>query len=170
MKKILIPLLAVCALFSCTKESLKDSTKISVRLTDAPTGVEEVNIDLLSVVIFTDEGKDSIDLETKAGIYNLLDYQNGLDTLIGSGDIQGDTLKQVRLVLGENNSVKLEGVEELIPLTIPSGQSSGLKVKVNESIADLEAYVLTLDFDADKSLKITGNNQYKLHPVIKVLK
>ena len=170
MKNLLLLTILLFGILSCEKDNQTptESTKISIRLTDGPTDVEEVNIDLRSVVIFTNQGKDSIDLETNAGVYNLLDYQNGLDTLIGTGEISADTLHQVRLVLGNNNSVKVAG--SVHDLKIPSGQSSGLKVKINDAIANLEDYILTLDFDAEKSLKINGNDQYRLHPVIKVVK
>lgn len=143
-------------------------TMFNVRMTDAPLGVEEVNIDLELVVLFgSGDNQDSIGLGTNAGIYNLLDFQNGLDTLIASSMITLDTVKQVRLVLGEDNTIKVDGV--LHDLKTPSAQQSGLKVKVDVPLDSLSIYDLILDFDADESVHQTGNGKYMLKPVIKVL-
>jgi len=143
-------------------------TMFNVRMTDAPLGVEEVNIDLELVVLFgSDDNRDSIGLGTNTGIYNLLDFQNGLDTLIASSMISLDTVKQVRLILGEENTIKVDGV--LHDLKTPSAQQSGLKIKVDVPLDSLSIYNLILDFDAAESVKQTGNGQWKLKPVIKVL-
>jgi hypothetical protein len=56
-------------------------------MTDAQTGLEEVNINKQSVSIkYRDDNNDStlnwVNLNTTSGIYNLLALQNGIDTLI----------------------------------------------------------------------------------------
>lgn len=55
------------------------------------------------------------------------------------------------------------------PLKVPSGSESGLKVQVNKDIKPNQTYVFTLDFDAHKSVVKTGNNQYLLKPVVKLV-
>jgi len=143
-------------------------TLLNVRMTDAPMQIEEVNIDLQLVVLFGDnDSKDSVELGTNAGIYNLLDFQNGVDTLIASAMVTVDTIKQVRLILGQENTVKVDGV--IHDLDTPSAQQSGLKIKVDAPLDSLSVYNLILDFDADESVKQTGNGKYKLKPVIKVV-
>lgn len=142
-------------------------TLFNVRMTDGPLAVEEVNIDLELVVIFGSDGQDSIDLGTNSGIYNLLDFQNGLDTLIASAPITLDTVKQVRLILGEENTIKVDGV--LHDLKTPSAQQSGLKVKLDVPLDSMNVFDLILDFDAEESVHQTGNGKYMLKPVIKVL-
>ncbi|HEY6956899.1 MAG TPA: DUF4382 domain-containing protein, partial [Flavisolibacter sp.] len=96
--------------------------------------------------------------------YNLLGLQNGLDTLVASGTVPANTVKEVRLILGDNNTIKVNG--QLYPLTIPSGSTSGLKIKVNKKLnATLETVVL--DFDAGASVTDEADG-YKLRPVIRV--
>ena len=143
-------------------------TNFKIRMTDAPIDYEEVNIDLQGVIIYgkTKNESDSIELGTNAGIYNLLDFQNGLDTLIASAMIEVDTVKQVKLLLGENNSVKVDG--EIFPLTIPGNAKNGLRIKLCVPLVDLAEFILNIDFDAEKSVIKTGNG-FKLKPVIKVL-
>jgi len=135
-------------------------------MTDGPLMVEEVNVDLELVVIKGTGSADSIELGTIAEIYNLLDFQNGIDTLIASSVITLDTIKQVRLVLGEENTIKVNGV--IHELKTPSAQQSGLKINVDIPLDSLNVYNLILDFDADESVQETGNG-YLLKPVIKVL-
>lgn len=145
-----------------------NTTSFKIRMTDAPVEYEEVNIDLQDVIIYGKNKKetDSIELGTNAGIYNLLDFQNGLDTLIASAMLSIDTIKQVKLILGENNTVKVAG--EVFDLTIPGNAKNGLRIKLCIPLVDFEEFILHIDFDAAKSVKETGNG-YKLKPVIRVL-
>lgn len=193
MKKIIYFTLIICTIgfiFSCQKEesiipyiqntgvnypldsttntntNTSKKTLFNIRMTDAPLNVEEVNVDLQLVVIKGSNTADSIQLGTNAGIYNLLDFQNGIDTLIASATITLDTVKQVRLILGEENTIKVDGV--IHDLKTPSAQQSGLKVKVDLPLDSLNVYNLLLDFDAEESVKENGNG-YMLKPVIKIL-
>lgn len=166
MKKSLI--LFAVVLFTlaigCKKES--GTTTLKVNLTDAPTDAEEVNIDLKAVrVNFANDSSGWSELATVRGIYNLLDLQNGLDTMIATGTVPAGYLKEIRLVLGSNNTIKVDG--QVYPLTIPSGSESGLKLKVNKSLAaPLDS--LLLDFDAALSIHQEGTGNYKLKPVLKI--
>jgi Domain of unknown function (DUF4382) len=167
--KIILFSLAIClgTFISCKKT---DSTStLQVRLTDAPTALDEVNVDIREVhVKFSDDslGNDGwVTLATNARVYNLLNFQNGVDTVLANGNFPNNVVKQIRFVLGPNNSVKDNGI--VYPLTIPSGSESGLKIKVSKSLqATLET--LVIDFDAALSVKKEGPGDYKLRPVLKI--
>lgn len=172
--KYLLLFLASVMLWSCDPEALIDQTaefdtitSLNVRLTDAPIDLDEVNIDLQQVIIRGPEGSQEIPLETNAGIYNLLDLQNGIDALIANIEIQLSVITEVRLVLGENNTVVVDG--ESFELKIPSGSQSGLKVKLCLDLTDMPQYDLLLDFDAAESVHVTGNGKYIMKPVIRVM-
>lgn len=149
---------------ACKKES--GTTTLRIRLTDAPASYEEVNIDLKEVnVKLNDDSSGWITMETKAGIYNLLGLQNGIDTLISEGEFPQGTVKEIRLVLGNENTIKEGG--EVHPLTIPSGSESGLKIKLNKSLqGGIDSVVV--DFDAAMSVNLESGG-YKLRPVIRVV-
>lgn len=152
-------------IISCKKETTGSST-LRVRMTDAPTELDEVNVDLQQVNIkFAKDTASWVNMKTVAGVYNLLGLQNGLDTLIAQGTfLQGDDVKEIRLVLGPANSVKEGGM--VYPLTIPSGSTSGLKIKVNKKLSSpLDS--LLIDFDAALSIQKESDG-YKLRPVIKL--
>ncbi|MFN0174464.1 MAG: DUF4382 domain-containing protein [Saprospiraceae bacterium] len=149
---------------ACKKDT--DQTTLRIRLTDGPGDFQQVNIDIREIRIKTsNDTAQWILLQTNAGIYNLLDFQNGIDTLIATGPVPSDTLKEVRFILGPDNSVMVDSI--MYPLTTPSAQESGLKVKIDKDLA-LDINTFVLDFDAAASVKVQGNGVYKLHPVIKL--
>jgi Domain of unknown function (DUF4382) len=154
-------LTASVALTACKKEARMTTLKIN--MTDAPAAWDEVNVDLQQVTInFNGDSSAWIPLETKAGVYNLLGLQNGLDTLIAQGTFPTNTVNEIRLVLGDNNTIKVDG--QTYPLTIPSGETSGFKIKVNRKLHNTIDSLL-IDFDA--ALSITQETDgYKLRPVI----
>lgn len=141
---------------------------LNIRLTDGPIDLDEVNIDLQQIYVKGQNGFEEIPLGTSAGIYNLLDYQNGIDTLVATGVSSGLTvIREIRLVLGENNSVVAQG--ETYDLKIPSGGESGLKIKVCLDLTGVPVYDLILDFDAAASIHKTGNGKYIMKPVIRIV-
>ncbi len=154
---------AVLLLSACKKEGTNST--LQIRMTDAPASFEEVNIDLKEVnVKFATDTTGWVSLQTTPGVYNLLGFQNGVDTLIANGAFPSNVVKEIRLVLGDNNTIKYGG--KTYPLTIPSGSESGLKIKVSKDLkANLET--LLIDFDAALSVKeeIDG---YKLRPVLRI--
>jgi len=160
----------VAAAFACKKDSdsAQSNSSLEVWLTDAPNSFQEVNVDIREVQVkFFGDDKDEnwVSMPTNARIYNLLRFQVGKDTVLAIGNLQREEVKQIRFILGPNNTVRDNGV--LYPLTIPSGSESGLKIKISKKLnATLET--LIIDFDAELSVKKEGNGDYKLRPVIKV--
>lgn len=151
--------------FSACKKDSGEST-LRVRLTDAPADYQEVNIDLKAInVKLSDDSAPWVPLDAIPGIYNLLGLQNGVDTLIGTKTFSKSTVKEIRLVLGTNNTIKVN--DAVYPLTIPSGSESGLKIKINKKLnAAIET--LIIDFDAALSIHEHGKGDYKLRPVLKI--
>jgi len=160
-------MVSAALIVGCQKEDSRGTTDLRIRMTDAPFDASEVNVDIRQVrVNFGDDSTGGwIDLDTHAGIYNLLDLTNGIDTLIAHDTVQAGTLRQIRFVLGDENDITINGVN--YPLTIPSGSESGLKINLNKRLnAGLDS--LLIDFDAALSIIQTGNGEYKLKPVLKI--
>ena len=152
--------------YACQKEQSGGKTHLKIHLTDNPYNATEVNVDIRQVrVNIQDDSTGWINLNTNAGIYNLLELQNGIDTVLAQGTIPTGTLKEVRFVLGQHNSIVIDSTS--YPLTIPSGSESGLKIKLNRQLnATLDS--LVIDFDAALSIIQTGTGEYKLRPVLKI--
>jgi len=153
-------------LTSCKKDVTKSSYPYAIRMTDAPTIYNAVFIDLQGVEI-TGSGGQTVLLNTHTGIYNLLNYSNGIDTLIANGTLENATVEQIRLILGPNNSVLVNNVS--YPLSTPSADQTGLKLQVHQTLQAGVLYSVLLDFDANKSIVNQGNGTYSLKPVIRTI-
>jgi len=160
-------------LFSCNKNSSSSGNgtgHLEVRLTDDPAAYDAVYIDVqrVEVNISSDTGASSgwqtISL-LHPGVYNLLAFRNGMDTILASADIPSGRLSQMRLILGSNNSVVIDG--KTYDLKTPSAQQSGLKFNIHATLTDGIVYRLWIDFDASRSIVSTGSGKYILKPVIR---
>ncbi len=169
-----ILLFSLVTFISCDKnDSGNETTQLRVNLTDGPideldsvyVDIREVNVKLGDDTLTGNDESGWVNVAVNEGVYDLLSYQNGIDTLLAYGTIPTGYVKEIRLVLGDNNSV-VDSFGVTHPLTVPSGGSSGLKIKINKPVYGPVDSVL-LDFDA--ALSITNEaSGYKLRPVIKL--
>lgn len=170
MKKLIFVMATLFVFSACEEENATNQmASLKVHLTDAPAAYEEVLIDIEEVRynMSGDEGEENwhtLD-NLNAGVYNLLDFTNGIDTLLVEEEIPAGTLHQIRLVLGDDNQVKVDG--EYHDIQTPSAQQSGLKLNVQAPIAAGVTYEIWLDFDATRSIVEKGNGDYLLKPVIR---
>lgn len=170
MKKISVLVcfgLVMLTMNACKKDSASNaSTSYSVRMTDGPGPYNAVFIDLQGVEVTGTNGAVVL-LNVKAGIYNLLNFSNGVDTLIATGGLTISSVSQIRLILGTNNSVIVNNVS--YPLSTPSADQTGLKLQVNQTLQAGVDYTILLDFDANASIVDQGNGTYRLKPVIRTI-
>ena len=153
---------------ACDKSDNNSSgmTKVNVRLTDGPGAYDALYLSVKEVQILSSEGQTT--LAVNSNPFNILNFRMGKDTLIASQDIPSGTIQEVRLVLNNTgNSVVINGTS--YALTTPSGQTSGIKLKVHDDLQAGVAYTLLLDFDAAKSIVNTGSGKYILKPVIRAI-
>lgn len=166
-------LVAVFSILSaCKKDNngtgYEGTTKVQVRMTDAPGSFDKINLNVKEIVLISD-GKPYT-LTSTVETFNILDYRIGTsnpDILVADGDLPSGEVTEVRLVLNDGNTITENGVTK--PLTTPSGQSSGVKVKLisNPELLPGASYTLVLDFDAAKSIVRLGNGGYLLKPVVR---
>ncbi len=176
-KKLLIGGAALSfAVFSILSACKKDTdsasgdgtTKIQVRMTDAPGDFDKINLSVKEIVLIS-AGKPYV-LTSNIPSFNILDYRIGTsspDILVATGEMPSGEITEIRLVLNDGNTITENGVTK--PLTTPSGQSSGIKVKLtsNPQLVEGAGYTLLLDFDAAKSIVRLGNGGYLLKPVVR---
>jgi len=169
---LLLSVAAGAFIMSCKKNSTGDGTaRLQVYLTDDPGDYEAVYIDVKDIQINVTGGTDDWQSlqGVKAAAYDLLKLVNDDDTLLTDSNIPTGRLHQLRLVLGTENYVKIQGSSELIKLETPSAQQSGLKLNIQQDVQDGILYTITLDFDVSKSIVKTGNNKYILKPTIRTI-
>jgi hypothetical protein len=157
--------LIMMAVSSCSTSST--NAIFQLRLTDSPADYEAVLIDVQDVQISIGENEEKgwTSLDINAGVYNLLDFRNGMDTLLVSTELPPGTISQIRLILGQNNALVTGG--ETFPLKAPSTAQSGLKLNVHCELNEGLTYKLWIDFDAARSIVKKGNGSYSLKPVVR---
>ena len=169
MKKILLAAVIAGGLIytGCKVEnSGADATRLNVKITDAPGAYDALFLSIKEIQVLTAEGKHTLAIGDEP--FDILKFRLGKDTLLASQDIPAGHIQEVRLVLNDtDNKVVIDG--KPYDLTTPSGQSSGVKVKVGEDLEAGIGYTLTLDFDAAKSIVRTGSGKYILKPVIRAI-
>lgn len=164
---------------SCSDNSSNPSnatSSISVKLVDNPGDFDNVFVEIVDVMIKyegsddgnqdSESGWQSLEL-LNSGVYDLLELTGGVDLiLVDNFDIPSGTIQQIRLVLGDDNSIVIDGAS--FPLNTPSAQQSGLKIQVNQAVEPNFNYSFVLDFDAHESIVMAGNSDnIILKPVLR---
>jgi hypothetical protein len=165
-KTKLASILSFICIFITLTACNKENGNLEVKMTDASGPYDMVNIDIQGISVKFDKDTSKwVELTANKGIYDLLQFQNGVTTTIATSDkLPTNTVKEVRFVLGTNNTVVVSGIS--YPLTLSSQDESGLKVKVSKKL-EKRLNTLTIDFDAAESVK-ESNGTYKLQPVLKL--
>lgn len=169
IRKIIIPITIMALFFSLSIISCKKNNptgSMTVRMTDAPASYDKVNVELVGFKIHYEQ-TGWVDVPIVQGIYNLLDLRNNVSvTLANQAQIPVGKINQIRLILGANNTLVIN--DSILPLVIPSGAETGLKLNVNEFVASNQNLDMLVDFDANASVVVGGNGQFTLKPVLKI--
>jgi hypothetical protein len=172
---VAILLLAILGFQSCNDETekLEQTSRLQLKLVDAPGDYEEVNVEIIDVLYNSTEDEEGWTSLTPEGFtpieVDLTELIAGNELLLSDVIIPSGMLAQIRLVLGDNNTLVIEGEAEVINLDTPSAQQSGLKLKMNTELIPGYSYTFILDWDVQKSIVKAGNSgKYNLKPVIRV--
>ncbi|MCB2378586.1 DUF4382 domain-containing protein [Hymenobacter sp. BT635] len=178
-----LALLAGITLAGCSKDNESDAqntSKLEVRLMDAPGDFNRVSLDVQKIEVHLKEENDPNGwqlLPFTPQALNVLEYVNGRSALLVSTDFAPGDLKEIRLILGPNNTVTTRD-GEVYTLKTPSGQTSGVKLKLDKAtLRQGETFQLLLDFDVAKSIVERGNwkpgndkkERFLLKPVIRLV-
>lgn len=169
-------LLLTAAFTACDDEGSDMGTTGSARIgvTDAAVDDESITGVYLSVkgveAISEDDGKDTIVYFEEAMTFDVMAYQNGDVFDLGEGDVNVGIYNELRLILDADNPAYLafeDGSEE--DLEVPSGTSSGYKIKGDFQISANNQTDLIIDIDLRKALVLTGNGRYILRPTARLI-
>lgn len=151
------------------------TAKLSVYLTDHQTPVfEQVNLNIIKMEIkVEDNGVDSLggwfNLNITPGIFDVLRFRNGFDTLFASGNIPlNRKLQKIRFTLGNQNSVVTGG--NTFPLEVKDNERE-VVANLDDTNVDMPApgqFLFWIDFDAHQSINAKSNNRYELKSHIKI--
>ena len=130
------------------------------------------------------QNRDSNNTEEDIGgeWVTLINWDNGLPVdlielegqtmLLSTNELEAGTYTQLRVFLMGEASITIEGEEEpeiTENLIIPSSAQTGIKLTHPFEIIEGQTTELTLDFDAQESILINGNGEYRMQPTIKVI-
>jgi len=155
---------------SCTKNDANTSN-VQLKLVDAPGDYANVNVVINDIQYNRDGTTDGwVSFKNNYPIkVDLTKLIAGNSLVLSDVIMPKGMLKQIRLVLGDGNTLTIDGISGEIPLSTPSAQQSGLKLNLNTVLEAGFSYTFILDWDVQKSIVKAGNsNTYILKPVIRV--
>ncbi len=178
----MITLISGCGGSSSSTPSANVETGVlSLSITDKPLldeNVTAVNIRVIGIEYHHDGNWTEVE-DFNATTFNLLDLQNGKSLYLGDFVLPAGHYTQIRFMLAipeKEGDVKSNPDCNItfedgssVPLFVPSGGQSGYKA-IGEFEIEADAKVeVTADWDASRSVVVTGNEKYQLKPVIRLI-
>ncbi len=160
----------------------EDPGTLAVFITDAPFPfdiVEEASITISRVEIRTES--DSTDdkqltIFDDTASFNLMELRNGVTELLLETELPPGNYNTMRLYVSSAEMILTD--QRFFEIDVPSGEQTGIKVKINpdiEVITGLGSTIL-LDFDLSKSFVLNGNTNIpdkivgvKFKPVVRAV-
>lgn len=187
MKKNLIISFSLTALLfatiiSCNKSSSAPAAgqqNLTMFLTDAPGDYQHVYVDIRSVFVKIEKEKESgndsggdnsneewVNLNANAKVYDLLALNNGIDALLANSNTPLGQIKEIKLELGTNNSIVINGIT--FPLQLDASEAE-VEIECNNDNFEEDGnsqFRIWLDFDVSSSVLELPGNIFWLRPVI----
>ena len=197
MLAVIVLIATSCAKTSSSETPLGQQS-LSLYLTDAPAVFDKVLVDIKSIQVLVDTSRntrvsdtcsferigrdhhdrrpkaknDSLlvweDLGISAGIYDVLQLRNGVDTLLATKSVPKGAVRMIKIELGTNNSVVVDSVT--YPVLLPADFPGYVILKFQGH--EMDEYLprksrIWLDFDIAHSIIKEGNGSYYLRPFFK---
>lgn len=181
----LVAAAAAFILVACQKdvsnETSGDTSRphgVTIYLTDHQTPVFDsvfIDIQRLEVKLEDDTLPNDgwVSLSIRPGVYNILRFRNGLDTLFGIGTLPNARLKKIRLTLGMSNSVMKDGISYPLKVKDEDREVVANLDETNFEITTPGQVLFWIDFDAGNSIQVDNSgsgsgNGYRLKSSIKI--
>jgi len=162
----------------------KNKGRINIQLGDSPYPIHLISSTMVTIdkveirkhmVNDMGETQDSfIVINDGEMVVNLLELTNGITEQIGTADLGAGTYDMIRLHVVSATVELKDG--STFDLKVPSGSSSGLKIKINPAIqlAEGQSSDVLLDFDVSRSFVVKGRigkhiNGFNFKPVIRAV-
>ncbi|MBW2466510.1 MAG: DUF4382 domain-containing protein [Deltaproteobacteria bacterium] len=163
---------------------------LDLKLTDATTDEYQavyVTINEVRVKPEDHEGWEVLEELNLPQTFNLLELVNGVMADLGIAELETGHYNQMRLIIEDSDAEPvgpeenilghthpyynylIDAADNEIPLKVPSGGNTGIKLVSGFDIENSGFTELDLDFEAHKSIVSKGNGGFSLKPTIKVL-
>jgi len=152
------------------EDSPDGDTRLVVAMHDAPfkmegRDVQELNLTVLQIVIIDSNDKHITILDEERQM-ELLSISRSDPVVLSNVPVEPGTYKELRLVLKDNSTIKVDG--EVHPIKIPSGSQSGLKLKGPFEIPKGKLFRLVIDFVASEFVHWNKGQGWMLKPVLRI--
>ena len=167
-KILLVTFLFVSLAFvSCEKSNYESVTSFKVRLSSGSFNADQFNVNITGARVLYSDKTEWVPLNTPSQLYNVLEFQNGFDTLIAEGTLPATSIvEQLQLVIGSGNTIQLGG--KTLPLSTKDPETVltlVLKKKLNRQVE-----TINLVFDPTLSISPAADGSYQFKPVISLEK
>lgn len=178
MKKYMLITLLLALVIGCGNRDSQNNLfgTVQLEITDAPfpfEAIAQANIIVKELAVVGEGGVSVVNSQTH--IYDLVQLQHGETAIMTSIQLLPGSYSEFRLVVEEATVTLTDG--RSFSLKIPSGSSSGLKVKLAEPLVITSGLSerLVFDFDLSQSFKPIPNsaqkaediNSFTFHPVVR---
>lgn len=154
----------------CGKNSTEPSSTgtLKINLTDSPADYDAVNIVFSEISAHIND--EWITVRGEPIKVNLLEWNNGKSIVIGTAEVPSGHYTQIRLKI-DSAEVVVDGMTH--GMFVPSGAQTGLKFIAEFNVNAGSTYELVIDFDAHRSVVVTGPpgnpTGYILKPTVRVV-
>lgn len=165
---IVLSVLILVLATSCGKGNDNPSGLAAIKLTfhdSSPNNnVVKINITVLETQIIDIYDNKTV-ISSQSHSFDLLELTKNNPVVLADTMVPAGTYKQIRLILDANSTVSLaDGTTH--PLSVSSGEQTGIKIDGVFTIPAGRLYTLDIDLDPNKSIHFTSGNGYMLKPVI----
>ena len=172
---IAVAIVSMIFVQSCNNDEESKTASVQIKLVDFPGDYLGVNVNIVDIQYNNSEdagGWKSFESFGGPVDVDLTKLVGGNSLLLTDQIMPAGMMKQIRLILGDGNTVVVEGPDEstesTFDLDTPSAQQSGLKLNLDTVLEPGFSYTFILDWDVQKSIVKTGSGKYILKPVIRV--
>jgi len=171
-KNLAIIVLSLFLMTSCSNEleteTFENSTLVTVKLQGTPSTLSKANLEVIDIQlrVLEDESNPNawVSLNTvNTGIHDLTKItDNTVVTLVDFEEIPSEFIYNIKLVLGDNNTMVKNGLEYVLDMA-PEYNNASVNI-VGKQLMSNKIYDFVLVFDVDGSIEMSSEGNANLNP------
>lgn len=175
-KTLLFSIFTLLLLSNCSKEEEStyiENSLVNVKLVGTHTQLNRFNLEVLDVQlkVLEDETNPNawLSLNTiNTGVHDLTNFiDNQVITLVDFEQVPAEFIYNIKLVLGEENSVVKNHIEYV--LDVESEYDNASVNVLEKKLVENKLYEFTIELDIDESIHFSSQNEAKLNPKMNTL-
>jgi len=128
-------------------------------------GIQELNLVVQQIELIDLNGNKKTIMSTERS-FNILSVAKSDPVILSDISVEPGKYQEMRLILKDENTIKVNDI--VYPIKVPSGTSSGLKLKGDFEIPEGLLFTLYIELDTARSVSWNRGQGYMLHPVLNI--